>query len=368
MSRLRANQITNQATDGAPTVEKGLVISGVTTSTSFSGSGASLTNLPSAQLTGALPAIDGSNLTGLSTPLSFRNLIINGQFLVWQRATDSGSNTTDGYLSCDRWFHASSGATKQVTRQAFTLGQTDVPDNPKYYLRYAVTTGNNNVALRQRIEDVTRVQGEMTFSFWVKGSNPGGGQFDLIFRQNFGTGGSPSNVVDTGIANYTVSNTWTKKTFTFTPASLSGKTIGTSQNSSYYEIELFRQPAGDTSTAAFTVDFANIQLERGSEATTFEQRSFGDEFLRCARYYYKQTGVSVEMLLSRTGGRRVANVYFPVPMRAVPNVTINTAFTDGGASISPSSVSIHHYKAIQASSSAGGSAPNFSDWEANAEL
>ena len=66
MSRIRANQITNQSADGAPTVQNGLVISGVTTSTTFSGSGASLTNLPSAQLTGALPALDGSNLTGLS--------------------------------------------------------------------------------------------------------------------------------------------------------------------------------------------------------------------------------------------------------------------------------------------------------------
>ena len=66
MSRIRANQITNQSADGAPTVQNGLVVSGVTTSTTFSGSGASLTNLPSAQLTGALPALDGSNLTGLS--------------------------------------------------------------------------------------------------------------------------------------------------------------------------------------------------------------------------------------------------------------------------------------------------------------
>tara|TARA_B000000557_G_scaffold28250_1_gene20735 strand:+ start:170 stop:1432 length:1263 start_codon:yes stop_codon:yes gene_type:complete len=66
MSRIRTNQITNQSADGAPTVQNGLVISGVTTSTTFSGSGASLTNLPSAQLTGALPALDGSNLTGIS--------------------------------------------------------------------------------------------------------------------------------------------------------------------------------------------------------------------------------------------------------------------------------------------------------------
>ena len=70
MSRIRANQITNQSADGAPTVQNGLVISGVTTSTTFSGSGASLTNIPSAQLTGALPALDGSNLTGISAGTS----------------------------------------------------------------------------------------------------------------------------------------------------------------------------------------------------------------------------------------------------------------------------------------------------------
>ena len=69
MSRIRANKITNQLADGAPTVEKGLVISGVTTSTTFSGSGASLTSLPAANLTGTLPAISGANLTGIDTDL-----------------------------------------------------------------------------------------------------------------------------------------------------------------------------------------------------------------------------------------------------------------------------------------------------------
>ncbi len=66
MSRIRANQITNQAADGAPTVQNGLVVSGVTTSTSFSGSGASLTNLPAAQLSGTAAAINGSNITNLN--------------------------------------------------------------------------------------------------------------------------------------------------------------------------------------------------------------------------------------------------------------------------------------------------------------
>ena len=39
--------------------------SGIVTAASFSGSGANLTSIPSAQLTGALPAISGANLTGV---------------------------------------------------------------------------------------------------------------------------------------------------------------------------------------------------------------------------------------------------------------------------------------------------------------
>ena len=98
MSRIRTNLITNRMANGAPTVSNGLVISGVTTTseilvgntiklepisgivtaTTFvgnltgnvtgnvTGSGANLTNLPAAQLTGTLPALDGSNLTGVA--------------------------------------------------------------------------------------------------------------------------------------------------------------------------------------------------------------------------------------------------------------------------------------------------------------
>ena len=45
----------------------GATVTGGVTATSFTGSAANLTNLPSANLTGALPAIDGSALTGLGT-------------------------------------------------------------------------------------------------------------------------------------------------------------------------------------------------------------------------------------------------------------------------------------------------------------
>ena len=51
------------------TSSAGVTISDTCTATTFSGSGASLTALPAANLTGTLPAIDGSNLTGISADL-----------------------------------------------------------------------------------------------------------------------------------------------------------------------------------------------------------------------------------------------------------------------------------------------------------
>ena len=47
---------------------------GIITATSFSGSASGLTAVPSAQLTGALPALDGSALTNLNIPSGFSEL------------------------------------------------------------------------------------------------------------------------------------------------------------------------------------------------------------------------------------------------------------------------------------------------------
>ena len=47
------------------TTSTGVDVTGTCTATTFSGSGASLTSLPAGNLTGTLPAIDGSNLTNV---------------------------------------------------------------------------------------------------------------------------------------------------------------------------------------------------------------------------------------------------------------------------------------------------------------
>ena len=67
MSEIRVTDIKGEDGSAAVNFSKGINISsGIVTATTFSGSGASLTNLPAANITGTLPAIDGSNLTGIS--------------------------------------------------------------------------------------------------------------------------------------------------------------------------------------------------------------------------------------------------------------------------------------------------------------
>ncbi len=103
MSIIRADSIKNRAGDGAPDFPNGITVTGIVTSTvldtsvtslnvagvctatTFSGSGASLTNLPAGQLTGALPAIDGSNLTGTSAGLQSMNVYTNPGTATWTK-------------------------------------------------------------------------------------------------------------------------------------------------------------------------------------------------------------------------------------------------------------------------------------------
>jgi len=66
MSEIRVNTIVSENGTGNVAFNKGINVTGVTTATTFSGSGASLTNLPAANITGTLGAISGANLTDLS--------------------------------------------------------------------------------------------------------------------------------------------------------------------------------------------------------------------------------------------------------------------------------------------------------------
>ena len=66
-SEIRVNKIENRSGLGTVTfADTGVDLAGIVTATTFSGSGASLTSLPAANVTGTLPAISGANLTNLA--------------------------------------------------------------------------------------------------------------------------------------------------------------------------------------------------------------------------------------------------------------------------------------------------------------
>ena len=60
----------NIRTNTNATFLQNINVSGTVTATSYAGSGANLTNLPAANITGTLPAIDGSNLTGIAVGIA----------------------------------------------------------------------------------------------------------------------------------------------------------------------------------------------------------------------------------------------------------------------------------------------------------
>ena len=75
---------------------------GVVTATTFSGSGANLTNLPAANLTGTLPAIDGSSLTGIAVGVATTVATgISGITTVLDLSNDDHKITVSGITTVD---------------------------------------------------------------------------------------------------------------------------------------------------------------------------------------------------------------------------------------------------------------------------
>jgi hypothetical protein len=252
----------------------------------------------------------------------FRNAIINGNFDIWQR----GTSFTGSEYGADRWLNARIGSSSTMSRQAFTLGQTDVPNEPAYFCRMAVTSsaaaGNYSFA-QQIIEDVRTFAGQtVTLSFYAKAD--GAKPISTEFVQYFGTGGSPSaNIQAIGTTKTTLSSSWQKITVTASVPSISGKTLG-SNNDHGFMLRIWLDAGGDFNTNTNTLgqqsgtfDIAQVQVEAGSVATPFERRPIGAELALCQRYYEKIS--NVQITTAGVGG--YTNVFYRQTKRATPTIT-----------------------------------------------
>ena len=112
MSRIRANLITNQSADGAPTVQNGLVVSGVTTSSiegnvggNVGGTGVSVVGV----ITATSFSGDGSNLSGLASREVYGFTGIGKSLSL--TTTNSGADNIDNatYVAFEQSFIGPSG-------------------------------------------------------------------------------------------------------------------------------------------------------------------------------------------------------------------------------------------------------------------
>ena len=269
-----------------------------------------------ASINGYTPTV--SNMAG-------RNRIINGNFDIWQRGT---SFTTSGY-SADRWYTtADTNSGWTVSQQEFTYGQTDVPNEPTYFLRYAISSGSlTGPAIQQRIEGVRTFAGKtVTVTFYARVSS--GSTFTpsyIRMNQSFGSGGSSGVFAVPNEELTAFTSSWTKYTYTFNIPSIAGKTIGASN----YVNFMIRIPDSTTTT----LDIAQVQLEEGSVATPFEHRQYGQELALCQRYYGTGIFTATNAYISAAGVGVFGFLSYKVTMRAAPTVsaTVCQSQASGGA-------------------------------------
>ena len=101
-----------------------LTVVGVVSATSFSGSGIGLTNIPAGQLTGALPAIDGSALTGIVAGGSGVVIRDDGSPVGTATTIDFGANLSVSFASGIATITASGGGGSQTLDTTLGLGNT----------------------------------------------------------------------------------------------------------------------------------------------------------------------------------------------------------------------------------------------------
>jgi len=245
-----------------------------------------------------------------------RNRIINGLFDIWQRGTSFAAIATGTYTA-DRWVYTQTGAggTRSVSQQSNALGTLVGGMQAKQFLRMDITVLGSATAqtIGQRIEDVRTFAGEtVSISCMIKGTLTGAVTLNLL--QNFGTGGSPSATVTTAVGTYTPTASWVRKTFTVAVPSISGKTLGSTTDTHYLELQF------DAGNKTGQLDIWGVQLEQNTTATILEREPIAQTLAKCQRYYWSFSTFRVTMYGDNLAGV-TSFITWPVTMRVVPTLT-----------------------------------------------
>jgi hypothetical protein len=287
---------------------------------------------------------------GVLAPISsvMRNRLINGAMVLDQRAAGASTSvlTSAQYVSCDRWGVYNTQSNRCTVQQ--NAGAVTPPAGFTNYIGITSSSAYSSLSgdifvLYQAIEGFntadlgfgTANAKTVTLSFWVRSSLTG--TFGGSLQSASNTRAYPFT--------YTISsaNTWEQKSIT-----IAGDTSGTMNTTNGVGLTLnlnlgtgttFSGTAGAWASTNFfsatgaqsvvgtngaTFYITGVQLEVGTQATSFEYRQYTTELQLCQRYYQVKGCV-----VSNTSGAFINTVHLPVSMRAAP--TIGTVTFDSGS-------------------------------------
>ena len=360
MSTLKVNKLRDTAGSAdAITLDPngGAVLAGVTTVTSVKVGAAVTISESGIESTGV--GITCANINGAH--IGGRNLIINGDMRIAQRAT---SSTSTGYQTVDRFAVNFTGTDEAPTQAQVDVASGTTPYASGFRKALKVTNGNQTsgagaddyVYIAQKFEsqDISNSgwnylssSSFITLSFWVKSSVAQ--NFYGYVRTHDGT--KYNYPFETGSLT---ADTWTKITKTIAGNSniqidndantgfevVIAPFLGTNDTASVtlnqwvaWNSGVNRTPDNTTTwytTNDATFEITGVQLEIGSQATPFEHRRLDDELFACQRYYCelgkRQSGESQYSFIGLQA-YTTTNIYgtlanFPRKMRALPTITV----------------------------------------------
>jgi hypothetical protein len=295
-------------------VSGGPITTSGTLAISYSGTALPIANGGTGTATPNLIAGENVTLSGSwpsqtvnSTYTGFKNRFINGQMQIAQRATSGTSGaavptTAPVYPCVDRWYAYATGATVTVARVA---GSGAI----QYNLQATGAGSVTAIGIGQRIEQENCY--DMAGSTATLSVNISNSLLTTV----------------TWTASYATSaDTWSSKT------QIATGTFTVTSTLTNYNAQISIPAAATTGIEIlFTVgaqtsgtwEIGNVQLEKGSVATSYDYRAYGTELNLCYRYYYKIFPEEAGGVICTSGyavTTTQANYFgiFPVPMRIGP--------------------------------------------------
>jgi len=278
------------------------------------------------------------------TSFGIRNKIINGAMMISQRNGTSTITPADNDYVTDRWSFGIAQSSKLTSAQS-SVAPAGFSNSVLVTSSSAFTPSSTDLfRFTQKIEGFNTVDlafgtasaKSVTLTFWVQSSLTG--TFGGSLQNNAGDRSYPFT--------YTIlsANTWEQKSLTIV-GDTTGTWIGATNGIGLYLN--FSLGAGSSrigtagawaaagyygatgqvnlvSTNAATWYITGVQLEKGSQATPFEYRPYGTEFMLCQRYLEIWTGVNsvyVNPAAGYNNGYIASGPSFHVTKRAAPTLT-----------------------------------------------